>query len=118
MSKQTLLFLALLVTGYTQAGQDCTDNSYRMIEMQTNILRCVHGTGSPAAKHYILYGRYNSNFFTMIKKGYGLCRDVQDTRKNFGACDDASFWAAANAALPSADYAKYPEAKRPPEEAK
>ena len=113
--KKQILFLALLVAGYVQAGQDCTDNPYRMIEIETNIMRCVQGASSPAARHYILYGRYNGTFFTMIKKGYGLCGDVQDTRKNFGACDDASFWVAANVALPSEDYAKYPEAKRPPE---
>ena len=113
--KKQIFFLALLVAGYAQAGLDCTDNPYRMIEIETNIMRCVNGTGDPTAKHYILYGRYNGNFFTMIKKGYGLCADIKDTRKNFGTCDDASFWAAANAALPSEAYAKYPEAKKLPE---
>jgi hypothetical protein len=117
MKKCFLLLLALLASS-AQAGQDCTDNPYRMAEMEANIQRCVLGTGSPVARHYILYGRYNGNFFTMIKKGYGQCTEIHDAWKNFGVCDDASFWVAANKALPSEDYAKYPEAKRPPEDTK
>ena len=107
--------LALLASGLSLAGQDCTVNPLRMADIQGKLLWCIKGNGSPLARQLIIYGRYNGNFAAQVKKGYGICMGNRDAEQNYGTCDDASFWVAAREVLPSEAFGSFPEAQKNPE---